>query len=299
MNETKVLHFDVFTSQPGKGNPAGIVLLPEELDSNQMQRIATSVGFNDTAFILYSDVADFAIRYFSPRKEVDLCGHATVAAATALHRAKLLPNAGASTFTFQTKAGVLPIKLEPLSENEVLVKMSQALSQFREFKGDKGLVMEVIGLTQDDIHPELPIMYGSTGRWTLLVPTCSLDAMQRMQPRTARFPEVIDIPGASIHPFCIQTIGKEAHLHARHFSAPGSGTVEDPVTGTASGVLGAYYHEFLLTGNTAPEPIIIEQGYEMGREGRVLVWAEKHNDSYAVRIAGIAVFVNQFICEST
>ncbi|HEX2585135.1 MAG TPA: PhzF family phenazine biosynthesis isomerase, partial [Steroidobacteraceae bacterium] len=153
-------------------------------------------------------------------------------------------------------------------------------------------------LAQNDIHPALPVIYGSTGRWTLLVPVHSLDAMQRIRPSTDRFPEVTNIPGASIHPFCMQTVSKDSHLHARHFSAPGSGTIEDAVTGTASGVLGAYYHEFLAMGDTVLEPIIIEQGYEMGREGRVLVWAEKYNDSYAVRIAGVAVFVNQFICES-
>jgi len=293
MNETKVLHFDVFTSQPGKGNPAGIVLLPEGLDSDQMQSIAASVGFNDTAFVVRSDVADFAIRYFSPRKEVDLCGHATIAAAAALRRAGLLPSTDAFTFTLETKAGVLPIKLESPSGNEVLVVMSQAPSQFREFKGSEVLLMEVMGLTQDDIHPALPIIYGSTGRWTLIVPVCSLDAMQRMQPRTDRFPEVIDIPGASIHPFCLETIDAEAHLHARHFSTPGSGTIEDPVTGTASGVLGAYYQEFISRNEVMPQPLIVEQGYEMNREGRVLVWAKKDNSSYAVKIAGCAVFAGQ------
>ena len=293
MKSVEVLHFYVFTSEPGKGNPAGILLLPAGLDNVSMQNIAASVGFNDTAFILPSKVADFSIRYFSPRKEVDLCGHATVAAATALRDAGFLRADVELTFSLETKAGILPIKVESTPKGETLVTMSQAPSQFKEFKGNKRLLMEVIGLNTDDVHPELPVIYGSTGRWTLILPVQSLDSMRRMQPLTVRFPEVIAIPGASIHPFCMQTISKEAHLHARHFSAPGSGTIEDPVTGTASGVLGAYYHQHMSTQEDAPKPLIIEQGYEMGREGRVLVWAEKNGDHYAVRIAGSAVFAGQ------
>lgn len=294
MTQTQVLHFDVFTSQPGKGNPAGIVLLAENLDDVAMQSIAASVGFNDTAFVLPSKVADFAIRYFSPRKEVDLCGHATVAAATALRRAELLRADKELTFSLETKAGILPIKVESTSAGEALVTMSQAPSQFQKFHGDHSLLMEVLGIVEGDIHPTFPIIYGSTGRWTLVVPVRSLDAMQRMQPRADRFPEVlIGMPNASIHPFCLETISHKAHMHARHFSAPSSGTIEDPVTGTASGVLGAYYHEFIAGSEDIPEPLVIEQGYEVGREGRVLVWAKKDNGKYAVRIAGCAVFAGQ------
>lgn len=293
-NKTRILHFDVFTSQPGKGNPAGIVLLPENLDSDAMQAIATSTGFGDTAFILPSVNADFAIRYFSPRKEVDLCGHATIAAATAMRADGLLKNSKEISFSLETKAGILPIKIQTTSENEALVVMSQAPSRFQAFNGDRNLLARALSISEQDIHPELPIMYGSTGRWTLVLPICSLSAVQSMRPQTASFPEVlVDMPDASIHPFCLETISAGAHMHARHFSAHGSGTIEDPVTGTASGVLGAYYQEFIAKQSSTPQPLIIEQGYEVGREGRVLVWAEKHMSGYAVRIAGSAVLARQ------
>jgi PhzF family phenazine biosynthesis protein len=101
------------------------------------------------------------------------------------------------------------------------------------------------------------------------------------------------MPDASIHPFCLQTIDPHAGMHARHFSAPSSGTLEDAVTGTASGVLGAYYRRFIAAPGEVPQPLLIEQGYEMGREGTVQVWADVLPDSqdYAVRIAGTACFV--------
>lgn len=293
---TRVLHFDVFASQPGKGNPAGIVLFPNHLDGNAMQGVATSAGFNDTAFVVPSTAADFGIRYFSPKREVDLCGHATIAAAPALHAAKFLDGSEEIGFSLETRAGILPIKIETASEREPLVVMSQAPSRFQIFNGHRSLLMRALEISEEDIHPTLPIMYGSTGRWTLIVPMRSLSAVQRIRPHTAEFSKaLIDMPDASIHPLCLEAIGSGVHMHARHFSAPSSGTIEDPVTGTASGVLGAYYQEFIARQHE-PQPIIVEQGYEVGREGRVVVWAEKLADGYAVRIGGSAVLAGEIVC---
>lgn len=296
MMKIRVLHFDVFASQPGKGNPAGIVLMPDDLDSIGMQAVAASTGFNDTAFVFPSTSADFAIRYFSPRREVDLCGHATVAAATALYSAGLVDMSGRGEFLLETKAGILPIRIQP-TEGLPIVLMSQAPSRFQTFSGSRNLLMRALAAAEEDLHPTLPILYGSMGRWTLVVPVRSLSAIQRMKPETAKFPEILDeMPDASIHPFCLETIGTGVHMHARHFSAPSSGTIEDAVTGTASGVLGAYYQEFVARPKYLSEPMIVEQGYEVGREGRVLVWAEPLTEGYAVRIGGSAVFVGELLC---
>jgi PhzF family phenazine biosynthesis protein len=294
---TRVLHFDVFTSRPGRGNPAGIVLLPHHLDTNPMQAVAASAGFTDTAFLVPSTTADFAIRYFSPRKEVDLCGHATIAASTAMHAAGFFRKTVKIEFSLETKAGVLQITIQSGVDAAPLVVMSQTPSRFQVFNGDRSLLLHALDAFEEDLHPTLPLMYGSTGRWTLIVPMRSLSAVQRLQPQTARFPQALcDMPDASIHPFCLETIGAGVHMHARHFSAPSSGTIEDPVTGTASGVLGAYYQEFIARQQCVPQPLVVEQGYEVGREGRVLVWAEREIDSYAVRIGGTAVFVGELLC---
>jgi trans-2,3-dihydro-3-hydroxyanthranilate isomerase len=292
---THVLHFDVFALRPGKGNPAGIVLSADNLDDGAMQEIARTTSFNDTAFISSSQVADFRIRYFSPRREVDLCGHATIAAAIALHtRGPLSANTLPCGFSLETKAGILPIVIDMDHASEKLVFMSQAPAKFEKFNGDRILLMRSLGIATADIHPDIPIVYGSTGRWTLVVPVRSIEVMRKMQPRPTIFAEALsDMPEASIHPFCFAALDAGADLHARHFSSPSSGTVEDPVTGTASGVLGAYYREFVDHARSASQPLVIEQGCEMGREGRVLVWAIKKGDSYSVRIAGNACFVDE------
>ncbi|WP_313350915.1 PhzF family phenazine biosynthesis protein [Exiguobacterium sp.] len=69
---------------------------------------------------------------------------------------------------------------------------------------------------------------------------------QRMIPDHQEFASVLaDYPQASIHHICFDIYDAQATLHGRRFSATGSGSVEDPVTGTASGVMGVYYRKFM------------------------------------------------------
>jgi len=280
---------------PGKGNPAGIVLDAEAFSAEEMQALAARTGFPDTAFVSTLGPRSFRIRYFSPRRETELCGHATIAASLALHRFGALSQDGLPCeFLISTNAGVLPIRMVRDADGEIQVVMTQLPSQFQTFDGDLSRLAAALGVAAEDLHPSLPVVYGSTGRWTLVVPTRGLNSMRRMAPEPYRFPEVLTaMPGASIHPFCLQTETPGTHMHARHFSSPGAGTLEDPVTGTASGVLGAYYRTFVEPDTAVSQPIAIEQGYEIGREGRVLVWAEPHGASFNVRIAGTACFVAQ------
>ncbi len=296
-----VHHWDAFARQPGKGNPAGIVLTAEGLADSDMQAIANAIGFNDTAFVTRSQNADFRIRYFSPRREVVLCGHATIAAFAALHRQGLLPgDKPDGNYTLETKSGILPIGIQILNDGVALVIMTQGVAQFAGFNGPHDALAHAIGITMTDFHPTLPIVYGSTGRWTLVVPVRSLEAMQRMRPLSDEFAAVLaDIPDASIHPFCLETVNEQASMHARHFSSPTSGTLEDAVTGTASGVLGAYYRQFIANHGDVKQPLVIEQGYEVKREGTVQVWAAKQGDNYSVRIAGSACFVRDIEIDLT
>lgn len=190
----QVLHLNAFAATPHMVNPAGVVLATERLSDAAMQKVALAVRFNETAFVLPLAVTDVRIRYFTPGHEVNLCGHATVAAFIALHRLGLFGREVPCQLTLESRAGLLPVAAA-------------------------------------DFVPDLPVVYGSTGLWTLVVPVRTLAAVRRMAPRNAAFPGVLaEMPGVSVHPFCLETIDPAAHIHARHFSSPRSGTVEDPVT---------------------------------------------------------------------
>ncbi|WP_134687084.1 PhzF family phenazine biosynthesis protein [Brevibacillus migulae] len=286
MDHIKVYHIDAFSKLPDRGNPAGVVLDGETLTEEQMRKVAEKVGFNETAFVCPSAQADLKIRFFTPGHEMNVCGHATMAAVYALQTKGWLGDR--KEITIETKAGVLPIRID--IDEEVCITMRQAAPQFQAFSGSVEALAHAMGIEETDIETKLPILYGSTGIWTLLVPIKTLAAFTRMKPKNERFPSVLkDMPRASVHPFCLETYDANAHMHARHFSSPFSGTVEDPVTGTASGVMGAYYARYLnRMGDQDTLQLVIEQGQEIGRDGRVRVTVTNGD---IVEITGHAVYV--------
>jgi len=78
----KIFFVDSFTNKPFKGNPAGVCFVEEDITDEKMQNIAKEVGFSETAFIRKGNSDnEYGIRYFSPKKEIPLCGHATLASA--------------------------------------------------------------------------------------------------------------------------------------------------------------------------------------------------------------------------
>jgi PhzF family phenazine biosynthesis protein len=214
-----------------------------------------------------------------------------------LHQRGRLPGAGfPRRLTLETAAGLLPVTVEAGAAAEPIVVMAQAPARFLDCDGRHTELARVLGIAPDDLHPDWPVRYGSTGLWTLVVPVRGLDAIRRMTPRTAEFPAVLaEMPGTSIHPFCVETLDPAAQMHARHFSSPRSGTVEDPVTGTASGVLGAYYREHVAP--AAASPLLIEQGQEVGRDRRVRVWVERRDGAWHVRVGGTGCVVREMAIE--
>ena len=293
MKTIKVYHYDAFSHIPNMGNPAGVVLEGETLSDDDMQKIAEKVGFNETAFPLKSEKADLKIRFFTPGHEMNLCGHATMATIYALKTKGLLGDQ--TELTIETKAGVLSIRLHSHLNKGIYITMQQAPPQFQEFNGSLKELASVMGIQEEDIETNLPTVYGSTGIWTLLVPIKNLRAFRAMKPNNKYFPEVLkEMPKASVHPFCLETYDVNAHMHARHFSSPYSGTIEDPVTGTASGVMGAYYAKYMNKEADFPLNLLIEQGHEMGRDGRICVTVTTSNGQNEIAITGTAVRVKDF-----
>jgi len=97
---------DAFTSEPFKGNPAAVCPLAQWLDDHLMQSIAAENNISETAFFMPMDEG-IALRWFTPVTEVDLCGHATLAAAHVLFN-----HLGFSQeyIRFQTRSGELRVR---------------------------------------------------------------------------------------------------------------------------------------------------------------------------------------------
>lgn len=75
----KTYFVDSFTNQKFKGNPAAVCIDEIGLDDATMQSIATEIGFSETAFIKWLTNNTYSIRFFTPKMEISLCGHATLA----------------------------------------------------------------------------------------------------------------------------------------------------------------------------------------------------------------------------
>ena len=93
-----------------------------------MQIIAEKVGYNETTFVLSSEVGDIRMRYFTPGFEMDLCGHGTVGTIYALREKGLLEE---KSNTIETKAGILPIQIGVNENGETFIKMRQTAPQFK------------------------------------------------------------------------------------------------------------------------------------------------------------------------
>jgi PhzF family phenazine biosynthesis protein len=97
---------DAFTARPFGGNPAAVCPLEQWLSDEVMQAIAAENNLSETAFFVRRPDGDFDLRWFTPRSEVDLCGHATLASAWVLTR-EIAP--GRARVVFHTKSGPLTV----------------------------------------------------------------------------------------------------------------------------------------------------------------------------------------------
>ena len=101
-----IYQVDSFTDTPFKGNPAGVMIVNNDTTSQWMQQVAMEMNLSETAFILPNE-NEFLIRYFTPLKEVDLCGHATLASAHILYEKGIVSSQ--QTIRFKAKGGELTI----------------------------------------------------------------------------------------------------------------------------------------------------------------------------------------------
>lgn len=103
-----IYQIDAFTKEQFKGNPAAVCPLDEWLADDLMQNIAMENNLPETAFFVKKD-HDYALRWFSPKGEVDLCGHATLASAFVIFT--YLDNS-ISNIKFHTMSGILEVSKE-------------------------------------------------------------------------------------------------------------------------------------------------------------------------------------------
>ena len=158
MSSIRIKQIDAFTRKPFAGNPAGVVLDADHLRSVEMQRIANEMAVSETAFILKpeSEENDLRIRWFTPTNEVNLCGHATIAAFHALAEEGYfgLMIDEPQSFLMETKSGVINVDVE-WKDLQPYIKMSLPIPHFFPFPDDYSLLCAAIGISEIELSKKI------------------------------------------------------------------------------------------------------------------------------------------------
>lgn len=265
MDTRRALIVDAFTTEPATGNGAGVVPDAGGLTDDQLQAIADELGQSETAFLLPDGDVDRAVRFFTPTQEVDLCGHATVAAHAHLHQEGVI---GEGSHTLGTNVGELEITVD-----DGVVWMTQGDPSVREVELDYDRAADALGVDAAalrDVGADLSPARATTGLAFLMVPINFLEHLSGIDPDYGALEALAeDHDSTGVYAFTFDALEGESTLHARMF-APGAGVPEDPVTGTAAGACGAYIDRSGAFDET-PAEMVFEQGDFVGRPGRVRV----------------------------
>ncbi|WP_323674978.1 PhzF family phenazine biosynthesis protein [Halorubellus sp. PRR65] len=276
----RVALVDAFTTEPLAGNAAGVVPDADDLEPDQQQAIARELSVSETAFLEESDDADRRLTYYSPTQEVDLCGHATIAAHGFLHDDGALD---AGTHTIETNVGVLDVEVV----EDGTVWMTQDTPSVQPVDVDYERVGDALGVDPaafQDVGADLQAAVASTGLPFLVVPVNFLEHVGNADPDDAAVEALADEhDAAGVYLFTFDALDADSTLHARAF-CPGLGVSEDPVTGTASGAVGAYLRQAGAF-TDFPDEVVCEQGHYLDRPGTVRVRV----DGGDVRVGGRAV----------
>jgi PhzF family phenazine biosynthesis protein len=213
-----VVVVDAFTDRPFSGNPAAVCVLPAERDRRWMQQVAREINLSETAFVLRRD-PDWALRWFTPSTEVDLCGHATLASAHVMWQAEVVP--AHQAIRFRTRGGVLTCERQG---DWIAMDFPALTSTYADAPPD---LAEALG-----VGPKAVLQ----SQYDYLVELENEAAVRDLGPNLGL---LATLPCRGIIVTAVATT--PGFDFVSRFFAPQAGVPEDPVTGSAHCALGPYW----------------------------------------------------------
>lgn len=293
-NTYKIYQIDSFSNKKFFGNPAGVVYKADGLAEVDMQRIARELNNSETAFIFSSDSKEYDVhvRFFTPLREVPICGHATIAA----HYVIALENnfKEKTCIRQKTGAGILPVEIEPIN-NSYNVIMTQGKVEFGDIIDGKNLdrLVSALGIDNDDLIKEAPVQIVSTGHSKVMIGIKDYKQLHNLRPDMKELNKLSDIINCNGYfVFTFDSKEKDILLKGRMF-APAIGIEEDPVTGNANGPVGAYIVKYnLVKIENDNLKFSAKQGMSIDREGTINVNVHIENsEPVKVQVSGTATVV--------
>jgi PhzF family phenazine biosynthesis protein len=211
---------DAFADHPFRGNPAAICLLDHSSDPAWMQRVAAEMNLSETAFV-HEERGRWRLRWFTPKAEVDLCGHATLAAAHTLWTEGMVDID--APIAFDTRSGRLIC-----NQRHGWIRMDFPAEPATPFAPPEALSVALANVT--------PAAAPLKNRFDLLVELASEDEIRRFTPN---LPAIASLPTRGLI-VTAKAVIPNVDFVSRFF-APALGVNEDPVTGSAHCCLGPYW----------------------------------------------------------
>lgn len=215
MREIPLYVYDSFTDRVFAGNPAAVCPLDSWLDDETMRSIATENNLSETAFFVAENGA-YRLRWFTPAVEVDLCGHATLAAAHYLFGEAGVPG---DVLTFETRSGTLAVtKQGGMLRMDFPARPLEPVGREAEIGGIFGTRPEAV--------------FESAGNYLAVFDS----------EKTVRgfAPDMREIEALGSHGVIVTAQGDGCDFVSRFF-APAAGVPEDPVTGSTHCTLTPYW----------------------------------------------------------
>ena len=230
----RVYTVDAFTDGPNSGNPAAVCILEKEVSDRTKQEIASRVNLSETAFLLKRKGV-FELRWFTPKMEVDLCGHATLASAHILFTLGIIPEVEDAVFS--TKSGILTAR-----RKSDLIEMDFPSEGPWEVEAPEDLLMAISSAP----------LYVGRNRFDYIALYESEETIRRAVAELGHVGK-LDSRGLII----TSVSSSERYDFVSRFFAPNAGIDEDPVTGSAHCCLCPFWSRRLgkreLTGYQASE----------------------------------------------
>jgi trans-2,3-dihydro-3-hydroxyanthranilate isomerase len=256
---------DVFTDRAFAGNPLAVVMNADGLSTKQMQAVARETNLSETTFVLPPQNRDHAarVRIFTPHVELPFAGHPTIGTSWVL-LAEGLVSADAPTLTLEEAVGPVPVRVERDGPHLVLW-MTHPPVTFGAVIEERAGLAAALGITVEQLHPDVPVQLASTGLAFLYVALKDAAAVDAAASRGDALASVLDAYGRP--PVFLFAATGGNRLYSRMFG-PHTDTqiAEDPATGSASGPLGAFAVRYGLIPRAADVVIVSEQGTKMGRQ---------------------------------
>lgn len=216
--EIKYYHINAFTDQVFSGNPAGVCFLEAWIDDKMLQSIAAGNNLSETAFLVRAG-GNYKLRWLSPKMEIDLCGHATLASAFAVFE---YVDRRAFQVDFQTKSGMLSVRREG---DMLIMDFPARPPQPCEAPENIG---EILGIAPEEAMKarDLMLVYENE------------DMIRRLKP------DMTGVAALDHFAVIVTAPGDNCDFVSRFF-APRAGIPEDPVTGSSHCTLIPYWSERL------------------------------------------------------